>query len=117
VRAWQTCEHVAQVIAGNPSVGEDRRVYEASVDDLLDVVHEVPDDAAVAVVVGHAPGLPALAASLVDLSGGGIGHADALAALAEQLPTSGIAVIELTGAWADAGPGSGRLTHLAAPRG
>jgi phosphohistidine phosphatase len=115
-RAVETWEHAAPALRDAPDVDEDRRVYEASVDDLLAVVHELPDEAEVAVIVGHAPGLPALAGTLVDLTTGGIGDPDALSALADNMPTSGIAVIELDGSWADAAPGSGRLVKFAAPR-
>jgi phosphohistidine phosphatase len=115
-RARETWDHIAPVLSGDTDISEDRRVYEASVDDLFDVVRELPDDADVAVIVGHAPGLPALAGTLVDLSTGGVGDPDALSALADSLPTSGIAVIELDGSWSYVAPGTGRLVKVAAPR-
>ncbi|CAN5402454.1 histidine phosphatase family protein [soil metagenome] len=47
-------------------VWRDRRIYNASPDALLQVLADVPDEARVVAMVGHAPGIPALVGSLLD---------------------------------------------------
>ena len=47
-------------------VSADRRLYRATPDDVLDIVHELPDDIAVAGIVGHNPTIHCLSIDLVD---------------------------------------------------
>jgi phosphohistidine phosphatase len=63
-------------------------------------------------IVGHNPGLQALAQELV-----GGGAEEDLEALAEKLPTAGLAVIELdVASWAKIKPGRGQLKLFAVPK-
>ena len=83
-------------------------VYEAWPDTLLDLVRAVPDDRATVVLVGHAPGVPALAERLNRASGTGpVG----------DFPTSALAVLGTSGPWDDLGPGSAALEAYVVPRG
>ena len=70
------------------------------------------DDAATVLVVGHNPGLHALALSLV-----GEGAKKDLALLATGFPTACLAVIEFAaGSWRDIAPATGRLQVIASPK-
>jgi phosphohistidine phosphatase len=63
-------------------------------------------------LVGHNPGLHALAMQLA-----GEGRRRDLARLADKLPTAALVVIELDiPSWADLAPGAGRLLHFVTPR-
>lgn len=114
VRTRQTWETAAEAGAEAGDVWYDRRVYDASADELLEVVQELPETATVVMLVGHAPGIPALAGDLA-VSGGGSDRA--WARLDDGLPTSGIAVLSYTGSWADLGPEDAVLEDVLAPRG
>jgi phosphohistidine phosphatase len=61
----------------------DRRIYLASPQRLLEVIHEADEDADVLMVVGHAPGIPSLAELLCDGEGSVEGHRK----MAEGYPT------------------------------
>ncbi|NLG22940.1 MAG: histidine phosphatase family protein [Actinomycetales bacterium] len=107
-RAQQTWQRLAE--GGDledVEVWDDRRIYNAYPDEILEVVHEAPDSARTVMVVGHAPGIPSLAAGLADPDGS---DPNAVAALYEGMPTAVGAVLEFEGAWTDLGAESARLT-------
>jgi phosphohistidine phosphatase len=92
----------------------DERIYDASTSALLEVLLEVPDSANSVVIIGHAPGIPALATALL-LEG--TGTTEAAQRLAQGFPTSGLAVLGFQGRWAGLAPGSATLREFAVPRG
>ncbi len=96
-RTKQTCEAVWSAGCPEADVHHDRRIYNASVEGLLEVVREADDDADIVMLVGHAPGIPALTELLADGEGSLEGHQ----ALAEGFPTCGIAVLHYAGRWSD----------------
>jgi phosphohistidine phosphatase len=63
-RARETAAHVIEAAELTARLLFDDRIYEASVEQLLEVVSEAGDDADVALVVGHNPGLQELLARL-----------------------------------------------------
>lgn len=87
-RAQQTWSLVRDQLRARPADGTDERIYAASVDRLLDVVHGLPDDVGNAVLIGHNPGLEHLVGLLTSQQ--------------VTLPTSAIAVIGVEGSWSDA---------------
>lgn len=89
------------------------RIYNASVDTLIEVVREADVDARTVVLVGHAPGVPGLAITLSE----GQGEEEPQQELAEGFPTSTIAVLEFDGAWADLAPGGAVLRAVHTARG
>lgn len=114
-RAQQTWEQMAK--GGelrDVEVWSERRIYNAYPDEILHVVHEAPEDAGVVMVVGHAPGIPSLAAGLADEE---TSDGRALAALREGMPTGSAALLELTGSWTDLVEESARLTGVHSWRG
>jgi phosphohistidine phosphatase len=91
----------------------DPRLYLASAVTLLRIVREADEDAARLLVVGHNPGLEALA---LQLTGGGA--QDGLRAeLRLKYPTATVAEIALPAArWSEVAAGAGRLERFIRPR-
>jgi phosphohistidine phosphatase len=112
-RATQTWFGVAAHLEQTPEPMLDERIYENTLDLLLDIVTETPAGIGTLALVGHNPAFAALAYELDD----GSGDAEARRELRSGFPTSAVAVFDLTCAWSAVEPGSGTLTAFAAPRG
>ena len=81
----------------------DERIYEASLNTLVRVVTELPDDQKTALLVGHNPGMEELLAFL--------------AYETRQMPTCALAKINLEcSSWREVGRGSGRLDWFVTPK-
>lgn len=103
---------LAELGGAAPSVSFEPRLYLAEPPAIIEVLKRAPDEAMRCMVVGHNPGLHALA---LGLSGGG-GKKD-LAALAMRMPTAALAVVELEiDSWSALRPGIGRLAAFVTPR-
>lgn len=113
LRAQETWQAALEGGASATSVDTDRRVYDATEDELLDVLRETPADSVVLVLVGHAPGVPALADLLAEEASS---DAAALADVRRRYPTSAVSRLEFRGEWADLGAGSAALVEFAVPR-
>ncbi len=112
-RAVETWEAIASELAGTPAVSIDARVYDNTVQSLLAVLQEVPEDVATVAIVGHNPTMHALATSLDD----GLGDDRARADLEAGFPTAAIAVLDVAGSWAEVMLGAATLRELVVPRG
>ena len=101
-RARQTAQIVA-VVVGYPVEIETRgEIYEASVSDLLGVVHQLPASAGCVLLVGHNPGLEQLAGGL---------DAEAIAPL--PLTTTGLAPLRFDATrWDAIQPRNGRRVPM-----
>ncbi|MGL5816237.1 MAG: SixA phosphatase family protein [Phycicoccus sp.] len=107
-RTQQTAEEIWAGGCPETEVHLDRRIYEASPERLLDVLREADDDADVVMVVGHAPGIPALAELLADGEGSAAGHR----ALGEGFPTCALATLHYSGRWTDIAFGTASLERV-----
>ena len=107
-RTQQTAEGVWSGGCPETDLHLDRRIYLASPERLLEVVREADDDADVVMVIGHAPGIPALTELLCDGEGSVEGHRR----MAEGFPTCGVALLHYAGRWADLGFGDARLERF-----
>ena len=108
-RARQTWARVAaRVDAG--MVREDARIYDGWGSGLRHVMAALSEDASIAMLVGHNPGIESLALTL-----GQDGDSIARARLMSKYPTSGIAVLLVPGTWER--PGAVELAAFAVPRG
>jgi phosphohistidine phosphatase len=107
-RAAQTWER-----AGAPGAAPtvDPRIYENTVDDLLAVIAEVPDDDTTLVVVGHNPSVGQLAASLGD----GQGDPQLQDRVERGFPAGGVVVFQLSAPFVDVGLGTATLTDVRWP--
>jgi phosphohistidine phosphatase len=88
-RARSTWDLVAAELEAPPPVRVEDRVYAASGNELLDVVRELPDDVNAVVLVGHSPELGDLVLLLTGQS--------------VSMPTSALAVIDVSGTWSSLG--------------
>ncbi len=102
-RAVQTWEAVRAAAGLDLDASYEPSIYEAGVEDLLDVVAALPEDRAVALLVGHNPGCEDLVAAV---TGSPV-----------RLATCAYAVLRWPGRWTDArGPAVELVAHET-PRG
>lgn len=88
-------------------------IYEASADDILEQIRQTAATVRVLLVVGHAPGMPALATELA-----GVGSLEGpLTQVRARFPTAGMAVLEIGTEWPGLDSGEGRLIGFHVPRG
>ena len=105
VRARATTEFVQKGFqVPKDYVQFDHRIYEASVDTLLDVLHGVADACPSVALVGHNPGMSEFVNALTGTSAIG------------ELPTFGIALLTMPARWLDARWGCASLMSLNSPK-
>lgn len=100
-RARTTWDAVADELDQPPKTRHDDGVYAASVGELLSIVRHLDDAMRTVVLVGHNPGIEDLAETLTGDS--------------VPMPTSALAVIELTTTWDGAGRVRGVLRAAGRP--
>ena len=86
-RARATWALASAELSGSPEARIDDRAYAASVNDLLQIVRELPDELQNVILVAHNPGLEELVYVLTGES--------------VTLPTSALAVLGVPGTWAE----------------
>ena len=77
---------------------ESRRYYGAGGDELLQAVRELDEELPTALLVGHAPGVPAV---VYDLADPATADPAAFAAIETRFPPGTLAELEIIGSWAD----------------
>ena len=88
------------------------RLYESPPQAILAVILDTPATIKSLLVLGHNPGLQALALTLI-----GSGDTQAREELAAKFPTTALAVIDFAaGPWSAMRPGTGRLERFVRPR-
>ncbi len=87
-------------------------LYRAWVPELVTMLRGLPDAVSTALLVGHAPGVPDLVEHLCPRT-----DAEDWNRLEAKFPTSGVALVEVPGAWTEIGKGRARLRQFAVPRG
>jgi phosphohistidine phosphatase len=111
VRTRETWKLVAHELPRRPKTVYEERLYEATLGDLLALLNENDDSMSDVMIVGHNPGMHALADALTGNADG-----DTLVRLRRgAFPTSAIAVLEFSGSWKAVEHGVGRLTAYWAP--
>lgn len=111
LRTRETMQEVAEAGCAEAEVQIEHRLYNADAQDVLSVVQESINDANVLLVVGHAPGLPALASLLAD----GEGDDDAHERMSRGFPAGALAVLRFSGHWEDLAPGAAVLDEYRTP--
>ncbi len=96
-RTVATCEELQAGGLRIADVWADAALYDADVEDVLDSIREVPDDVRTLVVIGHAPGVPAVAGWVENHTGR---DDERLRADIERWATAGLGVIVHEGPWA-----------------
>ena len=74
------------------------RLYDAGSDDIIDMIRGLDDAVEHALIVAHAPGLPAIVHELADPSAS---DTQAMATIEWRFPAGTLATLNLTGPWAD----------------
>lgn len=108
VQTWQRA--AAEVSAAPPPIAE-QRIYDNTVEDLLAVLQETPEDVGTVVLVGHNPSIGELARALDD----GEGDPSARGDLADGFPAAAVAVFGLAAPFEAVEAGTGTLTAFAPP--
>jgi phosphohistidine phosphatase len=99
-------------LAKGAAVAFDDKLYLASPITLMEAVRDIPAPHTSVLVIGHNPGLHALAASLA-----GKGANNALESLSLRYPTAALAVLRINRpTWRDIRPGDGKLDLFWAPK-
>jgi phosphohistidine phosphatase len=109
-RTRETWKLAAHELPQRPRTVYEERLYDASLGELLALLNEVPDEIGTLLLVGHNPGMHALAHAL-----SGSGEAEALARMSRGFPTAAFAVVTFTGSWKSVEHGVGRLAAFWAP--
>ena len=112
LRARETLAGIEGALGPDVEVRVENELYGASDDALLRRLHQVADDVASVLLIGHNPGLGDLAVGLA-----GAGGQRMLRRLADGLPTAALVVIRLSRAkWSDIEWGDAELVDFALPR-
>ncbi|QKW05753.1 histidine phosphatase family protein [Streptomyces sp. NA04227] len=110
-RTRETLKLMVPELPVRPRTVYEERVYEASPGELIALINESPDEVHTLALVGHNPGVQALAEILA-------GEFDPQAGrrMAERgFPTSAYAVLSFGGPWKSVEPGVGTLVDYWAP--
>ena len=103
LRARETAEIVLKNSNLHAEERFDERIYEASLQDLMQVVSEIPDAKQVVIMIGHNPGFEELLAFLTGE--------------ARRMPTCALAKVKLdVASWGDVRTGEGNLEWLIIPK-
>jgi phosphohistidine phosphatase len=109
-RTRETWDLVAPALPRTPASFE-KRLYDASPNDVMDVIQETGKACPSLMVIAHNPSLHRLAVGLI-----AAGDLDAREELREGLPTSGLVTIEFPfDDWGKLHAQAGRLTHFVTP--
>ncbi|WP_405434765.1 SixA phosphatase family protein [Streptomyces anulatus] len=112
VRARESWRLMGHELSAQPKTVFEDRVYEASVGELLALVNETADDVNELLVLGHTPGIFALADALSDESEG-----DLVARMNRSgFPHSAVAVLSFNGEWKSVETGAARLSAYWSPK-
>jgi phosphohistidine phosphatase len=111
-RVAETLQEVEAGYGGGLGAQWDRRIYLATLDELLEVVHGAPDDVDALLLVGHNPGLEQLVLTLVPRNADG-----ARDQVEIKYPTASLAEMRFpVDHWQDVRAGTGRLERFVRPR-
>lgn len=111
-RAALTWQLAASALPSPPRRVVDSRIYDNTLEDLLLVIRDTPEEIESLALVGHNPSMHALAVDLDD----GAGDATARAGVARGYPTGAVAVFAIDVPWSRVDVGGGRLIGFATPR-
>jgi phosphohistidine phosphatase len=111
VRTRQTLALLLPHLGGRPEVKLEEALYLANAEALAARLRRVAGKCPNVLLVGHNPGIEALAVALVHGPAGPLGKR-----LREGMPTAALAAFELDGPWAALDDGAARLTHYITPK-
>lgn len=111
-RTRETWKLAVHELPHRPKTSYEERLYDASLGELIALLNETSDDVADLLVIGHNPGMHALADALCAR-----GEGDALARMSRTgFPTAALAVVSFTGSWKTLEHGVGTLLDFWTPK-
>ena len=110
-RAAQTWKRAATGLVAGPQPVVDERIYDNTVEALLEVLRETPEDVRTVAVVGHNPSIGELACVLDD----GQGSPAARREIDAGFRTGGVAVFTLATPFSAIAPGAATLSDYTVP--
>jgi phosphohistidine phosphatase len=113
LRTRQTWERARAALACAPEPGVEERIYDNTVDGLVEVIRESPEDVQTLVLVAHNPAVGMLASELDD----GEGSEPAQQTLAAGFPPASVALFGVATPFAVLGPGQATLLEVVVPAG
>ncbi|MFI8325645.1 SixA phosphatase family protein [Streptomyces sp. NPDC085529] len=110
-RTRETWKLAVHELPERPRTVYEERIYEASLGELIALLNEIPEDVSDVIVIGHNPGMHALADALA-----GDAEGDAHARMNRSgYPTAAYAVLTFTGTWKSVEHGVARLEEFWTP--
>lgn len=110
-RTRETWKLTVAELPERPKTVYEERIYEASLGELIAVLNETPDDVNNLIMIGHNPGIHALADGLA-----GAAESDHLARMNRSgFPTSAYAVLTFEGSWKSLEHGTAKLVDFWTP--
>ncbi|HET7679612.1 MAG TPA: histidine phosphatase family protein [Xanthobacteraceae bacterium] len=110
-RTRETWELLSPVLGKRPSAVYEERLFDAPPQTILDVIQETGTACPTLLVIGHNPSLHRVAVGLI-----AAGDLDAREQLRENLPTSGLVIIEFPfDDWRKLHAEAGRISHFVTP--
>ncbi|WP_431045099.1 SixA phosphatase family protein [Streptomyces sp. P1-3] len=111
LRTRETWKLAVHELPQRPKTVYEERMYEASLGELIALLNETSDDVSDLLLVGHNPGMHALADALA-----GESESDLLPRMNRSgFPTAAIAVLTFNGSWKTVEHGVGRLVAYWSP--
>ncbi|MFD7560839.1 MULTISPECIES: SixA phosphatase family protein [unclassified Streptomyces] len=111
-RTRETWKLAVQEMPHRPKTHYEERLYDASLGELIALLNETSDEVADLLVIGHNPGMHALADAL-----SGRAKDDTLARMTRTgFPTAALAVVSFTGSWKSLEHGVGTLLDYWTPK-
>jgi phosphohistidine phosphatase len=110
-RTVMTLEGIVPALPVRTTVVIEAGLYGAPSDRLLGRLHEVSDDVASVLLIGHNPGLESLASLLI-----GEGAEDLRSRIEAKFPTGALAVLSFEGGWEDLATAGATLEAFVIPR-
>ena len=110
-RTRETWKLAVHELPHRPKTVYEERLYEASLGELIALLNETPDEVNDLLVIGHNPGVHALADALA-----GKAEGDTLARMTQSgFPAAAFAVVGFSGSWKSVEHGVGTLLEYWAP--
>ncbi len=111
-RTRETWKLAVQELSHRPKTVYEERLYDASPGEIIALLNETSDEVNDLVVIGHNPGMHALADALAGEAAG-----DTLARMTRTgFPTAALAVVSFTGSWKSLEHGVGTLVDYWTPK-
>ena len=110
-RTTETLARVEEGFGQKFECAEDRRIYLAETETLIELVRGAPSKSETLMIVGHNPGMHELVLALAE------GPDELREEIAQKYPTAALAEISFdVDDWPDVAPGSGRVRTFLKPR-